>query len=447
MKRALIIWLVKILYALGSLIGKGTSMPGAIALKLCPDILKRLQLPKLVVAVTGSNGKTTTVEMIARAMEKNGMNVAWNKGGSNQIEGVTTMLCRRADRRGKVRADAVVIESDERYARYTFSYFTPTHFVITNLFRDQMTRNGHPEWIAELIEKAVSDDTVLVLNADDPLVARFGKDRPGTIYFGMAENAYSTKEPVGCYEDCPYCPVCQQPLTYDYYHFAGLGRWHCESCGFETPPADVLVTDLNLDSQTMEINGSDTMHISFAGRYFVYNLCAAYAVCTLAGISGAKTAEALSGHVQQSGRVAEFEAGERRGVLLTGKHENSVSYNQGIEYVARAGGEPAEVCVLVNSISRKYFTGEISWLWDVNFEQLNQPHIQKILLCGRYAYDLATRFSYTGIPAEKIEILPSVEDIGVRFREKGTARLYVITCFSDQENIYRQVHALTPVAK
>ena len=45
MKRFLVIWMVKLLYFAGNLLGKGTSLPGGIALKICPDILKRLKLP------------------------------------------------------------------------------------------------------------------------------------------------------------------------------------------------------------------------------------------------------------------------------------------------------------------------------------------------------------------------------------------------------------------
>ena len=77
-----------------------------------------------------------------------------------------------------------LLESDERFARFTFKYFTPPHYVFTNLYRDQLTRNGHPEWIYRLLKKSItSDDTVLVLNADDPLVSCFGLGRGNTVYY------------------------------------------------------------------------------------------------------------------------------------------------------------------------------------------------------------------------------------------------------------------------
>ena len=55
----------KLLRFIGKLAGKGSSLPGQYALKICPDALGRVKLPPCVIAVTGSNGKTSTVEMIA----------------------------------------------------------------------------------------------------------------------------------------------------------------------------------------------------------------------------------------------------------------------------------------------------------------------------------------------------------------------------------------------
>ena len=68
MKTAITILICRLLRFAGSLLGRGSSLPGEIALKLCPDILSRVRLPRTVIAVTGSNGKTSTVEMIAHIL-------------------------------------------------------------------------------------------------------------------------------------------------------------------------------------------------------------------------------------------------------------------------------------------------------------------------------------------------------------------------------------------
>ena len=67
-------------------------MPGKFALKIFPDILKRVTLPPHIIAVTGSNGKTSTVEMIATVLRAQGRNVIYNAEVSNQVDGVTTLI-------------------------------------------------------------------------------------------------------------------------------------------------------------------------------------------------------------------------------------------------------------------------------------------------------------------------------------------------------------------
>ena len=169
MRKFLAILVCKLGYAIGRRMGKGSSLPGKVALKICPDILSRVQLPPHIIAVTGSNGKTSTVEMIAAILQAGGKTVVYNKEGSNQIEGVTTMVLTHASFGGKMKADVLLIESDERYAARSFRFFHPTLFVITNLYRDQLTRNGHPEFVYDAILPALHPDTALLLNADDPL--------------------------------------------------------------------------------------------------------------------------------------------------------------------------------------------------------------------------------------------------------------------------------------
>ena len=170
---------------IGKTVGRGSSLPGQIALRLDHDILKKIQLPEHIIAVTGSNGKTSTVEMIAHVLKSCGKTVAWNREGSNQIEGVTTFLLDDCSLSGRVHSDIILLETDERFARHTFRYFDPTLYVITNLYRDQMTRNGHPEWIYHILEESIHEGVPLLLNADDPLVSRFGVGREKVAYFGV----------------------------------------------------------------------------------------------------------------------------------------------------------------------------------------------------------------------------------------------------------------------
>jgi len=441
----LMILLCKLLAFAGKLLRRGSSLPGQIVLKLCPDILKRITLPEYVIAVTGSNGKTSTVEMIATVLEENGKKVVWNKEGSNQIEGVTTLLLKNATLSGKVKGDVVVIESDERYARHTFKHIKPNYFAVTNLYRDQLTRNVHPFWIYDIIKDAVDliPNATLILNADDPIVSKFGYKRENVRYFGMARNSYSANESDALYNDCFYCPVCKQKLSYEYFHYAHLGSYRCDACGFETPKSEFTVDSMDLEAGKISICGNE-INLAFKSRYNVYNLCAAFAICSIVGVPMEKSAKSLNSFIMKNGRIVKFKAGENEGLLITSKHENSTSYNQSLEYVASVK-EDFTLAIIVDAISRKYYTSETSWLYDISFEKLKDSKAKKILLCGSYAHDLATRFEFTGIEPERILVTTNLDKMVGEMSKPTDNKLYVITCFSDKDKLFNRVTVLNPI--
>lgn len=431
MKKFLTILITKLLRFAGKLIGRGSSKPGQVALKLCPDILSRMELPKYIIAVTGSNGKTSTVEMIAHILTQNGLTVAWNKEGSNQIEGVTTLVLGSATLGGKVKADILLIESDERFARYTFKYIRPTHYVITNLYRDQLTRNGHPEWVYDALADSITDGTQLILNADDPLVSAFGQGREDVIWFGADKLSTDTDELVSVYNDGAYCPVCKAPMLYSTHHYNHIGHYRCTACGYHRHDTQYTITSVDMDKGEMTIDGTHTITLALKSLYNIYNILSAYTVASIVGVDGAKIAADMNHYVLKNGRVITFSLGSRRGTMLTSKHENSISYDQSIR-VAAAYKEGCDVLIIVDAVSRKYFTSDVSWLYDIDFEMLGSDNIHQIVLAGKYVNDLAVRFSYTDIPNEKIRLFESIDEAADYLNSDRSEYIYVITCFSDK---------------
>ena len=440
--KILTIIVCKLLAFVGKLVGKGSSLPGKIALKLCPNILSRLTLPKNIIAVTGSNGKTSTVEMLAKVLQDGGKKVVYNKEGSNQIEGVTTLLLKSATLSGKVNGDVVLLESDERFARLTFRHIKPTVFVITNLYRDQLTRNAHPYRIYDAVKDAVDlvPNAKLVLNADDPIVCNLGRGREDVVYFGMADNAYTTKESDALFNDCHYCPRCKAPMEYDFFHYTHLGHYRCTGCDFHRPATEYTVDTMDFEANTITING-DPISLEFASKYNVYNLCAAYTAACLMGMEGKEAARLLSAFVMKNGRVVRFAVGENEGVLITSKHENSTSYNQSLSYVSSQKG-PTTLVILVDAISRKYYTAETSWLWDISFEMLRDTGVKKIVLTGKYAYDLATRFQIADIQSAEVIVEPDLDKMAALIGKKDENALYAVTCFSDKGKLFDRVKIL-----
>ena len=436
MRMFLAILVCKLGRFVGKLVGKGSSMPGKFALKICPDILRRVQLPPHIIAVTGSNGKTSTVEMIAAILRADGKHVVYNEEGSNQIEGVTTLVLTHATFGGKVKADVLLLESDERYAKFSFKFFHPTEFVITNLYRDQLTRNGHPEWVYDAILPAIHPDTELILNADDPLSSCFAQGQTSVKWFGLDHCSIDLPAPSGVYHDGAYCPICHAPMTYDYVHYNHIGAYRCTKCGHAKPATDYTATAVDLESGTLTIDGTVDIHLAFRSIYNVYNILAAYAACRECGV-GAETARSvINNYILKNGRMQKFTLGRHHGTLLTSKHENSIAYDTNLRYVASMKADCA-VLIIVDAVSRKYFTSETSWLWDIDFDQLDKPHVKRVVLSGRYCNDLAERFSFTGMTNWAVQ--PDIAAAAAELKAEGSEDLYVVTCFSDRDKLLAHV--------
>ena len=438
MKTFLAILVCKILRFIGKQVGKGSSLPGKYALKLCPDILRRVQLPEHIIAVTGSNGKTSTVEMIAAILRADGKHVVYNEEGANQIEGVTTLVLNNATFGGKVNADVLLIESDERYAARSFQFFHPTHFVITNLYRDQMTRNGHPESVYDAILPAIHPETELLLNADDPLTSCFAKGQEKVKWFGLDKCSISVGEPTGVYHDGAHCPVCGAAMDYAYVHYNHIGAYLCPKCGHGKHQTDYTATNLDLEDGLLTLDGTYTISLAFRSIYNVYNILAAYAVCRECGIDGSIAQQVISNYVLKNGRMQTFRLGGHHGTLLTSKHENSIAYDTNLRYIASTKAA-CVVLVIVDAVSRKYFTSETSWLWDIDFDLLAKPHVKKVILSGRYSNDLAQRFSFTALEEDKWMVEPDIAAAADAIKGSGSEEVYVVTCFSDRDKLLAHV--------
>ena len=229
-RKILAVWIGKLIITGSKLIGKkGSATAGRYALKIYPDLLKDLaaQVKKEIIVVCGTNGKTTTNNMLYSILTAQGAQVVCNKVGANMLSGITTAFVESANFFGNIDADYGCIEVDEATTVKIFDHFTPSKMVITNLFRDQLDRYGEIDITIQLLEKALAKapEIEMILNGDDPLTARFGWNTGRKChYYGidqdMKMNLNETKEG-------RFCTICGEPLTYNYYHYSQLGDFQC----------------------------------------------------------------------------------------------------------------------------------------------------------------------------------------------------------------------------
>lgn len=438
----LAILVCKILSFLGRILGRGSSLPGTVALKINKNILGRLTMPGVVVAVTGSNGKTSTTELIRTAAEATGKKVICNSEGSNQIEGVATLLLRHSTLFGKVKADIAVIESDERFCQYTFSYFSPDYIVVTNLYRDQTTRNGTSEFVAGELKKGLPQDSVLIINADDPLSASFGWQRPDTIWYGIETKKLREPENTRhAYDDGAFCPVCYARMRYQWWLESHLGKYDCPVCGFGRPKLTHAVTGLYGDSFVLD--KKHRVRPQILNPVFAYNIASAYTVAVdVFGLTPEQAAAALNNHVLSNkliDRVSRFDIGEHKGLFMLTKHENSMAYNGAIRTILESDSKEVTVVLLVDLLSRKYVANDMSWLWDIDFERLADKRIRRIITGGLFAEDVALRLTAAGIEDTRLTVRPDIDAMMDALYAEAEGDVYLMTCFTDIDKFQKRL--------
>ena len=168
---------------------QGVTWAGKIALKIYPPILKELsgEVRKDIFVVCGTNGKTTTNNMLCAALEAEGQKVVCNHTGSNMLNGVVAAFVLGAGLNGHIDADYACIEADEASTKYIFPQIMPQYMVMTNLFRDQLDRYGEIDITMNILEEMIGKvpGLKLIVNGDDALSAYLAMDTGHpTVYYG-----------------------------------------------------------------------------------------------------------------------------------------------------------------------------------------------------------------------------------------------------------------------
>jgi len=423
----------KLLIFIGRLLGRGSVMPGRAALILRPDILARIKLPPIIVAVTGSNGKTTTTDLICKAAKASGKRVVCNNIGSNLIEGITTALLGQCSIWGKVKADIAVLECDERHCENIFRYFSPTHMVIGNLLRDQTSRNGSIEFVASRLRKGIPSTTHLILNADDPNVAVFAQENAPVTWFGVTAEALRTANTPYVADDGVRCTACYGKMTYTYRILDHLGDYMCTECNLSRPSPAHVVTDI-IDGAFV-VNDDIKIKQRFTSPFAAYNMVATYAVAhDVFGMTSMQIADILSESVtknQYINRIQDMKLGDQPVLFLLCKHENITGYNGALRSIVELGHDTT-VVIIVDALSRKYSANDMSWLWDINFEQLAAaPHVKRVIVGGLFAHDVAVRLDFAGIEQSRLDIHANLDDMMTTLKETSDSPIHLITCFTD----------------
>jgi UDP-N-acetylmuramyl tripeptide synthase len=390
--------------------GGGTSIAGMVARRVDPGILRALVAEQgiPVLAITGSNGKTTTARFAAAILRGAGLPVAHNQAGANLVQGVTSLAVSAADLRGRVEPVVMVSEIDEGALPLVAPEIRPRAVLVTNLFRDQLDRYGEIYAVAdafEVVAAALPRDSVLVVNADDPIVAGLAPARDGRrVTFGL--DLDRSTDTITRAADTIRCPACRADLAYDHVYLSHMGSWRCPACGLARPPLDVAVTAVEVRglAETRFTVRTVTEELDFvvpqSGLHVAYDAAAAVALAQGIGVAVDGAPAALATVGPAFGRLERVAAGDREVVL--GFAKNPTSYNATLRALA---SEDLPRHLLI-AVSNTLVDGEdFGWLWDVDFEAM-VPRLQAVTVSGLRADELANRLKYAGLDPVKMSVIP-----------------------------------------
>ena len=403
----------------------GTAMPGRVALRICPTLLARLARGVKTVAITGTNGKTTSARMVEQAFMEQGKSYFANRSGANLISGITTEFVINSTLAGKCRKEYAVIECDEAAARTVFGQLRPQVVVVTNLFRDQLDRFGEVTHTLENIREAVAGapEAVLCLNADCSLTASLADDlKNPVVFFGVNKGAAPSR-PKPEISDATHCLRCKAEYDYDYVTYGHLGGFRCPRCGYSRRSPDYAVTDISsqrADGSTvvMDIRGeSRVVEINLPAMYNIYNAADAVAAVSEMGLGSDAAIAALADFKCGFGRMESFQLGKAGARMMLVK--NPAGCNQVIEFL-RQVKEPFVLVICLND--RSADGTDVSWIWDADFEGLALlgGRLAHTVVSGDRAADMAVRVKYAGLPQERVSVQRSYEKLVEWMAEQET---------------------------
>ena len=413
----------------------GTAMPGQWALRVCPNLLSILARGVKTVAITGTNGKTTTARMIEEGFARQGKNYFANRSGANLLSGITTEFVMNSTLFGKCKKEYAVIECDEAAAVKVFPQLKPQVVIVLNLFRDQLDRYGEVTHTLSNIRTALSslpEPITLCLNADCSLTASLADDlNHKARFFGIDKGAVPSGKKSEL-SDASHCIRCKTEYEYDYITFCHLGGFRCPKCGYRRAEADYAVTDVaqqRADGSSIVIRADGKRYlaeVNLPALYNIYNAIAAIAAMTEMGITTEAAISAVASFKCGFGRMENFALGKGGAKVMLAK--NPAGFNQLLSFLQNI----PDKFVLVLCLNDRGADGtDISWIWDANFEELCNlaGTLEKVIVSGDRAADMAVRVKYAGVDPRFVTMEHDYERL-VKELETEERPIYMIPTYT-----------------
>lgn len=389
------------LLALKLLGRNATYLPGKIALTIDKDFMGNLTPPKTVIAVTGTNGKTTVSNLINEMLMKNGFTVTNNSLGSNVQAGVANALLEDSTITGKPKKQIAVLEIDERSSLRIYPYIKPDYLICNNIMRDSLARNAHTEFISYIINTALPHSTKVILNADDLVCACLAPENEKRIYFGLDVEKHHEEAPAYL-QDIVYCPKCGALLEAEYIRYNHIGKMHCSACDFSSPTPDYMITEIDSRQQTFTVRHHGTeeaYHLINDNIVNLYNFCGIIALLTELGLSYEQISTGFAQTKIVKTRFDKLQSGPLTVTMQLSKGQNPTASARCFSYVSKCPGENKAIIFIGDDFED---SESPCWFYDSNYSYLKDPSINQIIFSGPRCKDQFLRAQMAGVDVSKI---------------------------------------------
>ena len=411
---------------------KGTNISGKICTKICKNFIwhfNNIDYSK-VIFVTGTNGKSTTTNLIAHVIKDSGRSVAVNSQGANMMGGIATVLIKNSSLKGKVKTDFLVLEVDERSLPEIYKVLPAQNLVITNLQKDQVQRNGDPDFIYRKIQSVINKSMTLYLNNEEPRSKVLGELAGQTVLYSVQENEKSFKK-IDFYDVTMPCPKCSHKIKYDYFNMESIGKFYCSNCGYSSEDnPDFSVTKINAENKTITCN-KEIYPITYLTPFHIYDYVAAIAVCKHIGLSYGEISYGFENFINPGERRELIKYKNKEIHYFRMKQENPETLQSALDTVA---ADKSEKAIFIGLFEVKDFLPYYSntfYFFDCNFRKIAKTAVEKYIIFSKtVCYDTANRLIYDGVDSSKMEVYDYEEDLEEILKKIDrikTNNIYILT--------------------
>ena len=414
----------KLYLGFNKLIGKGKSdRAGLLAARICPEILTKIKKPKLVIMVSGTNGKSTITHLVYDILKLDGKKIGFNTWNANMRAGHIRCLLDSVNIFNRSTKDIALLECDEVTSNLTVPEINPQYLIVTNLCRDSIRRNSYPEYVFNKLNDATNKNTStkLILNADDPISSFIGENSE-KVYISMDKfNNEEVYENIS--QDFITCPKCNSIVSYEYRHYRHIGKFKCPSCGLESKKGDFVIN--NILENSIVINGIEYRKLS-NNLFNAYNEAMVIVLLKELGYDESYIKEALEKvEIPKSRENLEVQNGIKIYSQMA-KGQNGSALSTVLESLSKIDSKKQIIFLLDEDFGSVDAQETITWLYDSDMELLNKLNLEQIIVAGARYLDYIVRFKLAGIEESKIKALEDYNEVYKQVNLDGKSDIYVL---------------------